>query len=240
MSLLPGYPATVSGPIGDQSDPSVSTSVLVVDKDRFSQLISRMLSTSFEVICVEEAPEAATVLLRRNPDIVVAELLDMNAVSHHPPFILTCIKPQADMMDKARKVGVDALLVKPFPPSSLVERIGAVIPGKPGRRPEQEASASTLDDLRETVRWIDGLPEIDLIHRDILQFGQTEGALNQDVSEQLKMDPFLVDATLNLANAFREVFPRKVATLRQATSLGGFSEVANLVLTIQVFETLGS
>ena len=45
-----------------------------------------MLSTSFEVICVEEAPEAATVLLRRNPDIVVAELLDMNAVSHHPPL----------------------------------------------------------------------------------------------------------------------------------------------------------
>ena len=142
MSLLPGYSATASVSDGDQSDPSVLTRVLLVDKDRFPQLISRMLSTSFEVICVEESPEAARTLQSRNPDIVVAELdspggglrlaelLDMNVVGHHTPFILTCIKPQADLVERARKVGVDTLLVKPFPPSALVERIGAVLKGR--------------------------------------------------------------------------------------------------------------
>ena len=252
MSVMPGYPASASALSGDKSDQTSLTRVLVVDKARFSQLISRMLSSSFEVICVEEAPEAAKILQSRNPDIVVAELdsvggglrlaelLDMNVSGHHTPFILTCIKPQADLVERARKVGVDALVVKPFPPSTLVERIGAVLKGKPGRRPEQSGSIGTLETLKEKVRWIDGLPEFSPIHTKILEFGQTDGALNRDVAEQLKMDPFLVETALSLANAFKEVFPRRVATLRQASSMGGFSEVANLVLTINVFEALGA
>jgi HD-like signal output (HDOD) protein/CheY-like chemotaxis protein len=249
---MPGYPASASAQSGHKPDQTSLTRVLVVDKARFSQLISRMLSSSFEVICVEEAPEAAKTLQSRNPDIVVAELdsvggglrlaelLDMNVSGHHTPFILTCIKPQADLVERARKVGVDALVVKPFPPSTLIERIGAVLKGKPGRQPEQAGPVGTLETLKERVRWIDGLPEFNPIHTKILEFGQIDGALNRDVAEQLKMDPFLVETALSLANACSDVFPRRVATLRQATSMGGFSEVANLVLTINVFETLGA
>ncbi|MDP6775153.1 MAG: response regulator, partial [Candidatus Latescibacteria bacterium] len=113
--------------------------VLVVDRPRFSELISRMLAGRMEVVCAEDALTALGMHHRNRPDLIVAdlnvrggglrlaELLEMNVAGVHTPFILTCIKPQADLVDRVKQVGIDTLLVKPFPPRVLMERIASLL-----------------------------------------------------------------------------------------------------------------
>ena len=142
-------------------EPGTLGRVLVVDKPRFSELISRMLAGRLEVVCVEDALAALGVFHRNRPDLIVAdlsvrggglrlaELLDMNVAGTHTPFILTCIKPQADLVDRVKQVGIDTLLVKPFPPRTLMERIEArdddsVREGELQPTPFEPASEATL------------------------------------------------------------------------------------------------
>ncbi len=227
--------------------------VLVVDKPRFSQLIRRMLDGRFNVVCVEDCLAALKAFYSHSPDVVIAELdavggglclaelLDMNMNVGHTPFILTCIQPQADLVERARKVGVDALLVKPFAPSTLVERISAAVRASAASAPDEEDEQEGVTDrIRARGRWIDGLPPFPDTHIRILRLAEIEEAVKKDFSEQVPMDPYFLENVLELANSLSDVFVYRVGSLRQAVTFAGFQQVADLVMCLHVFQELGA
>ena len=162
----------------------------------------------------------------------------MNARWAHIPLMLTCIKPHADLVDRARKVGVDALLVKPFAPSTLLERVGAVVKASTRRYTDYDRQ-SPSEILRARTFQIGGLGSLPDTAAQIRRLAKIEGAINRDITQEVEMDPHLVDAVIMLANSDKEIYPRRIANLRQGVSQAGFPEIANLVLTIQILWELG-
>lgn len=224
--------------------------VLVVDKPRFSQLIGRMLAGRFETVCADDAPKALQTFQTFRPDAVVAdldvdggglrlaELLDMNLKERHTPFVLTCLKASADLVEQARCAGVDALLVKPFAPSSLIERLGNVLKTAPPAPEEEGELRDVAKQIRSRRRGIGGLPSLPNTHTKIRQI--PPGSENRDLADQILMTPASLSAVLEMAGSMPDVFTHRVASLRHAMSQGGAHEVANLVLVRDVVRTLSA
>ncbi len=230
-------------------EPGTLGRVLVVDKPRFSELISRMLAGRLEVVCVEDALAALGVFHRNRPDLIVAdlsvrggglrlaELLDMNVAGTHTPFILTCIKPQADLVDRVKQVGIDTLLVKPFPPRTLMERIEALLRTS---RPavDEDESRPLMQTIRTKTRWIDGLPSLPSAQNLVRLLADSKG--DDDAVEKARLTPDAVEQLVALANKVREVFPHRVTSIKQAVSSGGEHEISNLLMAQEVYHELGS
>ena len=131
--------------------------VLVVDKPWFSALVQRMLTGRFDVMCVADAVEAIKASKIRRPDLVVcelgvrggglrlAELLDMNVKAVHTPFILTCIKPSSDLVERATRAGIDEVLIKPFPPQRA--------PGAGRERTQRAPAGAGVQGRRRRREW---------------------------------------------------------------------------------------
>ncbi len=236
-----------------RSTPMKLKRALVVDKPRLAGLVQRMLASRFEVICAENALEAVKALKYRRPEVIVAELsvpggglrlaelLDMNVKASHTPFILTCIKPSADLVERATKSGVDVVLIKPFPPSALGARIDAILKNAPPSDPVGEGNeeAGVADAIKERMRSIDGLPPFPATHAEVMRLSKSEDADSEDIAEQIQMDPNFLATVLKLANSSHYGFRRKVDSLKLAVTLVGFKEIANLVMSLQVFQELG-
>ena len=165
---------TPAASLGASASRAAGKRILVVDKPGFSRLLHRMLVGRYEVVCVDDAPSAMQTMRYSRPDAVVAELsvpggglrlaelMEMNDRFAHTPFIMTCIKPTPDLVERAKKGGVDSLLVKPFPPSALIDQVGAVL-SKPTKRfplpeSEEEEEKGFAEKIREKMRSIEGLP----------------------------------------------------------------------------------
>ena len=223
--------------------------VLVVDKPRFSELISRMLAGRLEVVCVEDALAALGVVHRNPPDLIVAdlnvrggglrlaELLEMSVTGTHTPFILTCIKPQADLVDRVRQVGIDTLLVKPFPPRALMERIEALLRAA-GPVVEEDETRPLIQTIKAKTRWIDGLPSLPSAPNQVRLLAESKG--EDDAAEKAQLTPDGVEQLVALANSVREVFPHRVTSIKQAVASGGEHEVSGLLTAQEVHQELGS
>jgi putative nucleotidyltransferase with HDIG domain len=221
---------------------------VVVDKARFAHLIARMLQGHFEVACpdgysaglkaVQELqPRLVLVELGAGEGLQMAELMGMSARGRHTPSLLTCIRPQAELIDRALKAGFDSVLAKPFAPSTLIERAGGVL-RSPSRAAGPDGYKTYVDYVRANPRPIEGLPGIADTHVKIRQMSGSESSVSSDVGDKVGMGPAMQDAVLSLASVYSAVFSRRVATLRGAISLGGFCEVANLALAIQTVQAL--
>ena len=246
---------TAANPIG-QSKPRTEAAgeqsslgrILVVDKPRFSELISRMLAGRMEVVCVEDALAALGVYHRNRPDLIVAdlnvrggglrlaELLEMSVAGSHTPFVLTCIKPQADLVDRVKQVGIDTLLVKPFPPRTLMERIGALLRAA-GPAAEVDETQPLMQTIRAKTRWIDGLPSLPSAHNQIRLLADSKA--EDEGAEKARLSPAGVERLVALANCVREVFPHRVNSIKQAVASGGEHEVSGLLMAQEVYQELG-
>ena len=240
-------PSASSG-VEDRS-PGTIGRALVVDKPRFAQLITRMMQGHFEVTCADGCSSGLKSVQELKPDMVLvelgsgeglrmAELMGMSARGRHTPCVLTCIKPQTDLVDRALSAGVDMVLAKPFAPSVLIERAGSVLrrSGRSGAKPDDYRAY--VDFLRDNPRPIEGLPTIEDIHVRVRQMSGSESSVSSEVGDQVGMGPVMQDSVLGLVGAYKAVFSRRVATLRGAITLGGFCEVANLVLAVQAYQAL--
>ena len=76
-------------------------------------------------------------------------------------------------------------------------------------------------------------------HVKIMRLEKSEGSKRDDIAEQIEMDPDFANTLLRLANAFTDLFPRKVESLRQAVSFGGFQTIANQAMALHSFRLLG-
>ena len=226
--------------------------VLLVDKPRFVHLLERMLEGHFEVKYAADGMEAVHTVREWSPDAVVceatvpgggtrlAEILRMNIDCPPRPFILTCIKPGPDLIDKAAELGITRVLAKPFPPSALLEAVGNAVASVQDKAPEEEDEADLSQMIREQMLNIDGLPPFPATHTEIVRLANSDESDSDDVAEQIQMDPGFLATVLKLANSSHYGFSRKVDSLKLAVSLVGMKEIANLVMSLQVFKELGN
>ena len=254
-----------------------STSVLVVDRDRFSALISKMLAGNYETDTAPDGLQAIKKLRSATPDVLVvdqdipgngirlAELVGLNPKYERLAIILTSGRPSPDTIIRARNAGVSAYLAKPFKPSELVNRITtalATIEAEAAAAPEpkdeetpppeegQEAPAEVEEeeaeeeegagaDINRRVKQIDGLPPFPATHAEILKLAKSDESSSDDLADKIQLDTGLLATVLKLANSSYYGFARKTDSLTEAVTRLGMEEVANLVMSAQVFQSLG-
>ena len=235
--------------------------VLIVDQERFSSLISKMLADEFITLTATDGLQAIRHVNTSLPDAIVieqnipgnglrlAEILSINPATRHIPMILMSVTPSPDIIIKARQAGINTFLAKPFRPSELKKRLDTILSLSPMETPspqvsEKQHSAENQDETRNTIqdsiRKIDGLPPFPATHAQILEMANSDRASSDDIAEQLQMDPSLLATVFKIVNSSAYGFQKKVDSLKLAVTLLGLEEIANLVMTAQVFKNLGT
>lgn len=242
-------------------DPSATNTpkkILIIDQERFSGLISKMLSSTFVTLTAKNGIEAITHLRTQHPDLVIVEetiqgdglrfceLMGMSPHFSDIPIILMSVSPSPDGILRARKAGVNTYLAKPFRPSELLKRISAIfdVPPPPEEVPSVESPQQKDDEasrtIKDRIKQIEGLPPFPATHAQILELANSDESSSDEIAEQLQMDPSLLATIFKLVNSSAYGFQKKVDSLKLAVTLLGLEEIANLVMTAQVFKNLGT
>jgi putative nucleotidyltransferase with HDIG domain len=232
----------------------------VVDRDRFSALISKMLAGSYETDTAPDGLQAIKKLSSATPEVVVvdqdipgngirlAELVGLNPKYSQLAIILTSGRPEPDTIIRARNAGISAYLAKPFKPSELVNRIAtalatmeaeAAAAPEPEDEAEEEEEEGASADINRRVKSIDGLPPFPATHAEILKLAKSDESSSDDLADKIQLDTGLLATVLKLANSSYYGFARKTDSLTEAVTRLGMEEVANLVMSAQVFQSLG-
>lgn len=219
--------------------------ILVVDKPRFGDVISRMLGEHYEQDFASDAFTAVGKLRSTVPDAIVAdmdvpgsglrlaELVGMSPALSNIPVILTSSRPSEDRVLKARKAGASSYLAKPFGPGALSEKIKTVMSSETTLE-QMGGSEYILDEVSE----IDGLPSFPDSYAKILELTEDPRASSEEIAEKIELDPTLLAAVLKLANSACFGFRNRIDSIRMAVPLLGLEEIAGLVASVQVFECL--
>jgi len=253
--------------------------VLIVDRERFSALIAKMLESSFAPQTATDGMQAIKKMRLEVPDAIVvdqdipgngirlAELLGMNPKYQAIAIILTSTRPSPDIILRARSAGVNTFLAKPFKPSELLNRLNLALAtpvaapdspaaseaqeaggqpasapaasSGPADAPDEEEDSEEAGDIKTRVRQIEGLPPFPATHAEILKLAKSDEASADDLAGKIQMDPSLIATVLKLANSSYYGFTKKTDSLSLAVTRLGMEEVANLIMTAQVFEKLG-
>ena len=109
--------------------------ILIVDGEKLSGLISKMLAGDFTTDVAHNGLNAVQKLREILPHAIVVEvdipgngiklteLLGVNPKYSGVPIILTAANPSPDMIIRSKNAGADSFLAKPFKPSDLKGRI---------------------------------------------------------------------------------------------------------------------
>ena len=227
--------------------------ILIVDQERFSSLIMKMLAGRYDASAAVDGPSAVEQLRVSKPNVLVAEegvgglrlaeLVGMSEQFSDIPVILTSAKPSPEAIIKSRAAGVSTFLAKPFRPSELVTRIDAAIEeGEEAteRAHAEEEKQEKADNLKERVKQIDGLPAFPATHAEIMKLAKSDDSSSEDLAEQIQLDPGFLAQVLKLVNSSYYGFRKPTTSLKLAVTLIGMEAVANLVMAAQVFERLGN
>lgn len=231
--------------------------ILIVDQERFSSLIMKMLAGRYDSTTASDGPSAIDRLRDDPPDVLVAEegvggirlaeLVGMSDKFGNIPVILTSAKPSPETIIRSRNAGVATFLAKPFRPSELISRIDAAIESLEKTNGEvseedidPEAKREQASSLKDRVKQIDGLPAFPATHAEIMKLAKSDDASSEDLAEKIQLDPSFLAQVLKLVNSSYYGFRKKTNSLKLAVTLIGMEEVANLVMAAQVFERLGN
>ena len=123
--------------------------VLIVDRGKFSELISKMLAGKFSTETAEDGLQAIKALRNAAPNVLIvdqdipgsgiklAELVGMSPKYQNVSIVLTSGKPSPDTIIRAKNAGISSYLAKPFRPSELLLRIeGALTQSAAAAAPE--------------------------------------------------------------------------------------------------------
>ena len=215
-----------------------------------------MLSGSFVTYTASDGLEAIRLLQENPPDLVLieqsipgdglrlAELIGMSPAFDNLPVILMAVQPTPDGIMRARNAGVNTYLAKPFRPSELRQRIDDIFatpetPVESEEEPDPDKQAETQQNIKDRVKKIDGLPPFPATHAQILELANNDESSSDDIAEQLQMDPSLLATVFKIVNSSAYGFQKKVDSLKLAVTLLGLEEIANIVMTAQVFKSLG-
>ncbi len=219
--------------------------ILVVDRPRFGQVISDMLSETYVPDVATDTLTAVDRLRQTPPHAIIAdidvpgdglrltELVGLSPKYNDIPVILTAAKPSEEGVVKARNAGAQSYLAKPFGQEVLQERVHSVL---------TSGAIATKDDIEasviQRVREIEGLPTLPSTYVDITSLSR-QGASCDEIAERIQLDPGLLATVFKLANSTCFGFRNRIDSLKLAVTLLGLQEIANLVASIQVIEGLG-
>ena len=239
--------------------------VLIVDNPKFSTLIAKMLpSDQYWTATVDDCLKAIGQLRDARPDLLLieeslggnglrlAEIVALNPAYSNTKTILMSVKPTPDGILRARNAGVDVYMAKPFRPSELRARIDSLFSQRdresaqpesatPPSSPEPQDEGAREEaggEIRDRIKKIEGLPPFPATHAEILKLAKSDEASSEKIAEQLKMDPSLLALVFKLVNSSAYGFQKKVDNLKLAVTLLGLEEVANVVMTAQIFQKL--
>ncbi|MBE7553486.1 MAG: response regulator transcription factor [Anaerolineales bacterium] len=129
-----------------------ANTILVVEDELSIQKVIRtyLESENFQVVCVDNGPEALTLAQELKPDLIILDLMlpgmdgmeiaaRLRQVSDVYILILTARTEEADRVAGLR-LGADDYLTKPFSPRELVARVQAIL----RRRRSSESAVNTL------------------------------------------------------------------------------------------------
>ncbi len=254
--------------------------VLIVDREQFTALISKMLASKFMTDTAPDGLQAIKKLRTSPPEVMVvdqdipgngirlAELVGMNPKYRGVPIILTSSKPSPETIIRARNAGASSYLAKPFRPSELIIRIDTALteaatvaapaesasqdePAAEGQpesaaegqpesaSQEEEEGDEAASEIEARVKQIDGLPPFPATHAEIMKLAKSDESSSEDLAEQIQLDPSFLATILKLANSSYYGFAKKTDSLQTAVTRLGMEEIANLVMSAQVFEKLG-
>jgi signal transduction histidine kinase len=145
--------------------------VLVVEDNRdMGAYLSRLLTPTYTVHVVTDGAEALRIALDDAPDLVISDVmmpgvdgfrllrdLRSHAQTRHVPVILVSARADTESTLKARQLGADDYLVKPFGARELLVRIRATLQSSRSRSADAEARgraeerASSEGELRALV-----------------------------------------------------------------------------------------
>ena len=241
--------------------------VLIVDKEKLTELISKMLSEDFSTDVAHDGLKAVQKRRDLLPQAIIVEadipgggiklteLVGINPKYSKVPIILTAANPSPDMIIKARNAGADSFLAKPYGPQDLKGRLDSLVTAKAGGgegegggengeealKPGEEEDETGLPvDIANRVKSIEGLPSFPATHAEILKLAQSEEATSDDLADKLQLDSGLLATIFKLVNSSGYGFRKKVDSLKLAVTLLGLEEIANLVMAAQVFDKLGN
>ena len=121
--------------------------VLIVDRQNFAGLISKMLLGKYTPGAAADGLQAIHKLRQHPPDIIVveqsipgsgiklAELVGISPKYSDIPVILMSADPSPDIIIRSRNAGVSSFLAKPFRPSELLSRITTALNPTPPPQP---------------------------------------------------------------------------------------------------------
>jgi putative nucleotidyltransferase with HDIG domain len=118
--------------------------------------------------------------------------------------------------------------------------VGQAMSRRAAPSPEEEEEADIARTIRSRMRDIDGLPPFPATQAEIVKMANSDDADSDDLAEKIQLDPNFLATVLKLANSSHYGFRRKVDSLKLAVTLLGFKEIANLVMSLQVFRELGN
>ena len=227
--------------------------ILIVDQDRIADLISKMLADQYRTEVVTHGMWAFNKLQKNPPDAMVVdidipgnglrltELVGISPEFNTVPIILMSVKPTSDIIRRAKNAGASAYLAKPFGPVELQKHVAAVLTASKAAAAESQSDTEDgASAFVDRVKKIEGLPSFPVTHAEILKLSRSRDASSEDIAEKIQLDPGLLATVFKLVNASYYGFGRTIDSLNLAVTLLGFEEIANLVMTAQVFEKLGN
>lgn len=261
------------------------TQVLIVDREKLSGLIQKMLTKDYATDVALTGMNAVDKLRQLLPDVIVveadvpgggfklAELVGLSPKYRGIPVILMSGNPTPDMVLRARNAGAASYLAKPFKPSDLHSRIKSAIQtiskeaaeaakgasagdaaaaGGAGASPEKggasvEAAVQAAQDedevdnaIGDRVKAIEGLPSFPSTHAEIMELAKSDESSSDDIADKLQLDPSLIATVLKVVNSSQYAANKRMNSLKLAVARLGLEEIANIVMTAQVFEKLGN
>jgi DNA-binding response OmpR family regulator len=118
-----------------------NTILIVEDHDSIRDLVIAIFSdTDYEIFQARDGIEALEMVVKNNPDVVlldiqlpkvngfdVCESIKNNPVSLHTKILMISSQSQKFDLQKAKEVGADGYIIKPFKPNTLMEKVGELL-----------------------------------------------------------------------------------------------------------------
>ena len=120
----------------------IANTILVVeDNESIRELMIAIFSdTGYEIYQARDGKEALKMVSKHNPDVVlldiqlpeingfdVCESIKCNQVSLHTKILMISSQSQKFDLQKAKEVGADGYIIKPFRPNTLIEKVEALL-----------------------------------------------------------------------------------------------------------------
>lgn len=215
--------------------------VLVIDKPQFSAMIRKMLSTQYDIVCVDDIASGFLQLSQSHFDAVVvdkdvrggglqlAECLKMNPTLCHLPVVLTCIQPTEDWVQQVKLRGIAQIVAKPFRPSTLMALLEVTI-----KKTGNKTPVHTVKTFRQVID--QHVSQLDHLLPEKPEFGLQ--VTDDGLFNLLSKDRSIQDAVLTLANSSSEARWRKIDSPRLAINMMGMPETKRLLQCIGVIRCL--